>query len=39
MTQLHKAIGDLPVLAICTDACKGLEKVVKNVFSHAEHRG
>ena len=38
MTQLHKAIGDLPVLAICTDACKGLEKVVKNVFPHAEHR-
>jgi len=38
MTQLHKAIGDLPVLAICTDACKGLEKAVKNVFPHVEHR-
>ena len=38
MTQLHKAIGHLPVLAICTDACKGLEKAVKDVFPQAEHR-
>ncbi|CAA0838635.1 Unknown protein [Striga hermonthica] len=38
MTQLHKAIGDLPVLAISSDACKGLENAVKNVFPHAEHR-
>jgi hypothetical protein len=38
MNELHKIIGDLPVLAICTDACKGLEKAVKNVFPHAEHR-
>ena len=32
MTQLHKAIGDLPTLAICIDACKGLENAVKIVF-------
>ena len=38
MTQLHKAIGDLPVLAISSDACKGLENAVKNVFTRAEHR-
>ena len=38
MSQLHKAIGHLPVLAICTDACKGLEKAVKDVFPQAEHR-
>ena len=38
MTQLHKAIGDLPVLAISLDACKGLENAVKNVFPRAEHR-
>jgi len=38
MTQLHKAIGNLPLLAICTDACKGLEKAVRDVFPNAEHR-
>ena len=32
MTQLHNALGDIPVLAICTDACKGLEKAVKDVY-------
>jgi hypothetical protein len=38
MTQLHKAIGDLPILAISSDACKGLENAVKKVFPQAEHR-
>jgi hypothetical protein len=38
MTQLHKAIGDPPHLAICTDACKSLETVVIQVFPHVEHR-
>jgi transposase-like protein len=38
MTQLHKAIGDLPVLAISSYTCKGLENAVKNVFPQAEHR-
>jgi transposase-like protein len=38
MHQLKKAIGDLPVLAICFDACKGLENVVKNVFPNAEQK-
>ena len=38
MQQLHKAIGKQPHLAISSDACKGLENVVKSVFSTAEHR-
>jgi hypothetical protein len=38
MNQLKKAIGDLPVLAVCTDACKGLENAVKRVFPEAEQR-
>jgi transposase-like protein len=38
MTQLHKAIGDLSVLSISSDACKGLENAVKNVFPQVEHR-
>jgi len=38
MEMLHKAIGDLPTLAICTDACKGLETAVKTVFPLAEQR-
>jgi hypothetical protein len=38
MSQLKKAIGDPPVLAVCTDACKGLENAVKNVFPKAEQR-
>ena len=32
MNHLRKAIGDPPILAICSDACKGLMTVVKNVF-------
>jgi len=38
MNQLKKAIGDPPLLAVCTDACKGLENAVKNVFPNAEQR-
>ena len=38
MEQLGKAIGVLPRLAICTDACKGLESAVKEVFPWAEQR-
>lgn len=38
MTQLHKAIGDIRPLAICTDACKGLETAMHHVFPHAEQR-
>jgi hypothetical protein len=38
MEQLKKAIGDLPLLAICSDACKGLENAVNNVFPNAEQR-
>jgi hypothetical protein len=38
MRMLHKAVGNLPTLVICTDACKGLENVVKVVFPQAEQR-
>jgi hypothetical protein len=39
MTHLQRAIGDLPLLAFSTDACKGLEMAVKDVFPHAKQRG
>lgn len=38
MNQVKKAIGDPLVLAVCTDACKGLENAVKWVFPQAEQR-
>jgi hypothetical protein len=38
MEQLKKAICDPPLLAICSDAYKGLENAVKNVFPNAEQR-
>jgi len=38
MNQLKKAIGDPPLLAVSTDACKALENAVKNVFPNAEQR-
>ena len=38
MEQLKKAIADPPLLAICSDACKGLENAVKSVFPTAEQR-
>ncbi|XP_048570132.1 uncharacterized protein LOC125551026 [Triticum urartu] len=38
MQQLHRAIGHLQTLAVCTDACKGLENAVKIVFPQAEQR-
>jgi len=38
MEQLRKAIGPMEHLAICTDACKGLESAVKSVFPDAEWR-
>ncbi|CAA0829597.1 Unknown protein [Striga hermonthica] len=38
IAQLHKAIGDVEPLAICSDACKGLENAVKYVFHMAEQR-
>jgi hypothetical protein len=36
MQQLRKAIGDPPVLAICSDGCKGLTTAVNDVFPNAE---
>jgi transposase-like protein len=38
MKQLCRAIGDMPQLAICTDACKGLEKAVVQVFPYVDQR-
>ena len=38
MQQLQKAIGEPSHLAISSDACKGLEKAVNDVFPRAEHR-
>jgi hypothetical protein len=38
MEQLKKAIGNPPLLTVCSNACKGLENAVKNVFPNAEQR-
>ena len=38
MQQLQKVIGNPPHLAICSDACKGLENAVKKVYLWTEHR-
>lgn len=38
LQQLYRAIGDVPNLVICSDACKGLEKAVGAVFPTAENR-
>jgi hypothetical protein len=38
MIQLKRFIGPVTPLSIHTDACKGLENAVKNVFPHAEQR-
>jgi len=38
LQQLHRVIGDVPNLVICTDACKGLETAVGAVFPQAENR-
>jgi hypothetical protein len=34
--QLCKAIGELPLLDIHSDVCKGLTEVVRDVFPHTE---
>jgi hypothetical protein len=36
MEQLGKAIGPMNKLAICTNACKGLEGSVKKIFNGVE---
>ena len=38
MEQLSKAIGPMEKLAACTDACKGLESAVAQVFPNCEQR-
>jgi hypothetical protein len=38
MTHIQRAIGDLPLLAVSIDACKGLENIINDVFPHAEQR-
>jgi hypothetical protein len=39
MENLRKAIRDLPLLVVSSDACKGLENAVKVVFAHVKQRG
>jgi hypothetical protein len=36
MEHLRRAIGDPSLLVVPSDACKGLENIVKIVFPHAE---
>lgn len=36
--QLQKAIGDLPLLEVCYDACKGLTGAVAEIFPNVEKR-
>ena len=38
MTQLHRAVGFLKGMVIMTDACKGLETAVGDVFPQAEYK-
>jgi transposase-like protein len=38
LLQLRKAIGEPTLLAIHSDACKGLTEAVKDVFPNAERR-
>ena len=38
MEQLSKFIGPMENLAVCTDACKGLEAAVAKVFPNSEQR-
>lgn len=38
MSQLNSALGPVSPLAICTDACKGLENAVKKVLPAADQR-
>ena len=38
MEELHRAVGDVPNLVMCTDASKGLEKAVGAVLPNAEYR-
>ena len=38
MAQLHKVVGDLPKLAICSDACKGLLNAVRDVFPEVRYK-
>jgi hypothetical protein len=38
LQQLRKAIGEPPLLAVCSDACKGLTESVRDVFPQVERR-
>jgi hypothetical protein len=38
LLQLRKAIGEPNLLAIHSDACKGLTEAIKDVFPNAERR-
>jgi hypothetical protein len=38
MEELDKALGPLDKMAVCIDACKGLEAAVKHFFPMTEQR-
>ena len=38
MKQLKRVISEPPLLAVCSDASKGLENAVKEVFPYCEQR-
>lgn len=38
MEKLHQAIGCPPGLAICSDAGKGIDSAIEEVYKYAEHR-
>ena len=38
LENLYAVIGDPPGLVLCSDACKGLEKIIGAVFSQVENR-
>lgn len=38
MEKLHEAIGEPARLSICSDAGKGIDYAIKEVFGYAEHR-
>jgi hypothetical protein len=35
-SSVAQGYGDLPLLALCSDACKGLKNAMNNVFPYAE---
>ena len=38
LSSVAQGCGNMPLLALCSDACKGLKNAMNNVFPHAEKR-